>query len=442
MAASPVRSGAAVVTAAALFATLAPAGAQEAVTLRETHTAGAQFAVSSRVEVTGTLTLPLEKGETTPRTLNVTGSSAVDYHERLLTIGDDKQVSKTIRVYKKLEFQRKVGDQPQQSALRPEVRRLVVLRHNQVEVPFSPDGPMTWNELDMIRTDVFAPALTGLLAEGPVKVGDTWKAAAFAVQELTDLDRIDEGGLTCKLEQLATVAGRKHARIGFTGSVRGIGEDGPTKHALDGYLFFDLEANHVSYVSMTGVQHMLDKDGKTIGKIEGTFVLTRRPEQLKELSDAALAGVKLEPSEENTQLLYDNPEMGVKFLHPRRWRVAGVRGPQIALDENAGHGLLMTVEPLKQIPTAMQFLQESKGWLEQQKAKILKVEQPKQIQAGPRSVEQFSLEVDISGQKVLMVYLVLRQGKTGATVAARVLPQQQALILQDIERIAKSVQLP
>ena len=57
-------------------------------------------------------------------------------------------------------------------------------------------------------------------------------------------------------------------------------------------------------------------------------------------------------------------------------------------------------------------------------------------------MEQFTLEVEIGGQKVLMVYLVLRQGKTGATVAARVLPQQQALIVQDIERIARSVQLP
>ena len=37
---------------------------------------------------------------------------------------------------------------------------------------------------------------------------------------------------------------------------------------------------------------------------------------------------------------------------------------------------------------------------------------------------------------------LLRQGKSGATIAARVLPQQQALIVQDIERIARSVQLP
>ena len=31
-----------------------------------------------------------------------------------------------------------------------------------------------------------------------------------------------------------------------------------------------------------------------------------------------LRGVALEPSADNTLLLYDNPDMGVRFLHPRR----------------------------------------------------------------------------------------------------------------------------
>jgi len=294
----------------------------------------------------------------------------------------------------------------------------------------------------MSRTDVFTPALAGLLPSGPVRVGDTWKAAAGAVQELTDLDKIDDGGLVCKLEQLPVVNGRKHARVSFSGTVRGVGEDGPTRHTLDGHLLVDLESHHLASLTMHGVQQLLDKDGRVLGKIEGTFVLTRRPESCKELAEDALRPLKLEPNEDNTQLSYEHPDMGLRLLHPRRWRVAGVRGPQVALDENSGHGMLMTIEPLKQIPTAAQFLQESRTWLEQQKAKILRVDPPKQLQGGPRTVEQFTLEVEIGGQKVLMVYLVLRQGKTGATVAARVLPQQQALIVQDIERIARSVQLP
>jgi hypothetical protein len=227
-----------------LFVGLLVLSVQQPTVIRETLQPGTQYSVSCRVEVAGNLTLPLEKGQATPTSLKITGTSALEYHERVLAL-KDQQVDRTIRLYRKLDFQRKVGDQAQQSTLRPAVHRLVILRKNQVEVPFSPDGPMTWNELDMIRTDVFSPALTGLLPAQAVGLGDTWKASAGAVQELTDLEKIDEGHLTCKLDQLQVLGGRKHARLTFSGSIRGIGEDGPTRHAVDGYLLFDLESTHI-----------------------------------------------------------------------------------------------------------------------------------------------------------------------------------------------------
>jgi hypothetical protein len=426
----------------AVFIWLTPAvPAQESVRLVESLPVGTQYAVSCHVDVSGTLTLPLEKGQTVPKTLSVTGTSVIDYHERVLTVTPQQHVKTTVRMYRKLDFQRKVGDQTQSSSLRSAVRRLVILRQNQVEVPFSPDGPLTWNEMDLVRTDVFTPALTGLLPTQAVRQGESWNAVNFAVQELTDLDKIEEGSVICQLDQLQMQNGRRQARVKFKGAVRGIGEDGPTRHTLDGYYLFDLEAGRLSYLSVRGSQQLLDKDGKTVGKIEGSFVLTRRVDSCPELSDNSLRPFKLEPNDENTQLLYDNTELGVRFLHPRRWRVAGVRGPQVAVDENGGSGLLLTMEPLKQTPTAVQFLQESKAYLEKEKAKVLRIDPVRQIVGGSRSVEQFALDVEIEGKKVLMVYLVIRQANGGATIAARVLPNQQQAVLQDIEKMARSIQI-
>ena len=433
-----IRRFALTLLALALWTTVSPA--QEQVRLSETLPPGTQYSVSCRVEVNGSLTLPPEKGQAA-RTLAVNGTSAIDYYERVLTVNDSKQVKTTIRMYRKLDFQRKVGDQVQSSSLRPEVRRLVILRHNQIEVPFSPDGPLTWNEMDLVRTDVFTPALAGLLPTQAVRPRDRWNATSFSVQELTDLDKIEEGTVACQLDQVTTVNGRRQARITFSGAVRGVGEDGPTRHNLEGFLVFDLETNHVSSLSVRGSQQLLDKEGKTIGKIEGTFVLTRQPDSCKDLSDEALRPLKLEPNEDNTLLLYDNRELGVRFLHPRRWRVAGTSGRQIGVDENSGSGLLLTLGTLKETPSAPQFLQESKAFLEQQKAKVLRVEPVKVMQAAPLSIEQFALEVEIGGQRVLMHYVVLRQASGGATIAARVLPKQQQLILQDIEKIARSLRL-
>src|SRR5262249_18295988 len=157
--------------------------------------------------------------------------------------------------------------------------------------------------------------------------------------------------------------------IAFNGTVRGTNEDGPNRQTLDGYLYFDLESNHVSYLYLKGLSVLLDKDGREVGRIEGRFVLSRRAHtRRRELSDARLKGVSLEPNAENTQLLYDNPDLGVRFQHPRRWRVASVRGPQVALDGADGSGLLVTVEALKRLPSGTQFLTESRDWLAGQKA--------------------------------------------------------------------------
>ena len=137
-------------------------GADDPLRLHEEFAEGYQYHVNCRVEVTGSLTLPPEKEKAAAKQLPVRGSSLIDYDERVLT-SKAGQGNKTLRVYRQVDFQRRIGDRPQEASIRPEVRRLVVLRLNHVEVPFSPDGPLLWGEIDLVRTDVFTPALIGLL---------------------------------------------------------------------------------------------------------------------------------------------------------------------------------------------------------------------------------------------------------------------------------------
>jgi len=424
-----------------LLAGAAPLSAQEAVWLRERFPVGYQYRVSTRVDLAGTLTLPSEKDPATAKKVTITGQSAIDYEERVLVLGKKEQVDKTIRVYGKLNFERKIAEQLQQNALRQEVRRLVILRHNQLEVPFSPDGPLTWGEIDLVRTDVFTPALAGLLPDRAVQVGESWKATASSVQELTDLERIDEGSLTCKLVQITTLSNRRHARVEFKGTVRGLGEDGMNRQQLDGSLLFDLESNHISYLSVRGVQSLLDKDGKVSGQVEGTFVLTRQPALSRELSDEVLRALRVEPNDENTLLLFDDPDLGIRFLYPRRWRIAGVRGKQVAVDENHGSGLLLTLEPLARVPAARQFLDESRAWLQQQKATVLGTEGPSTVPGAGNGLEHFTLDVEGNRQRFLMDYYVTRQANGGATVAARLLPADRQALQADVRRIARSVRI-
>src|SRR5262245_24580707 len=82
------------------------AKAQAPVRLQEAFPVGYEYRVSSRVELTGTLTLSPEKDKG-PQLLTVTGRSAIEYDERVLAQGKDGRVGKTVRLYRRVDFQRK-----------------------------------------------------------------------------------------------------------------------------------------------------------------------------------------------------------------------------------------------------------------------------------------------------------------------------------------------
>jgi hypothetical protein len=406
--------------------------------MKESFPVGARYHVKARVELAGTLTPPPVKGKPS-RPVKVQGDSAIDYDERVAALDSRGEVRKTVRICQRLDFRRTLAGVPQGVALRPAVRRLVVLRRGTAEVPFSPDGPLTWGEIDAVRTDVFAPALAGLLPPGAVRVGEKWPAADAAVRELTDLEKIEEGKLDCRLERVFERGGRRLAKVAFAGTVRGVGEDGPVRHQLRGSYTFDLGAAFLLELALTGSTVLLDGGGKEVGRIEGRFVMTREAKTRSgELTDAALRGVKLEPDAENTLLLYDNPALGLRFLHARRWRVAQVMGPQVALAAGDGSGVLITVDPLERIPTSAAFLAESRGWLEKQRAKLLRVYSARQLRAAPL-LEAFALEAEMNGQRFWMDYYITRQARGGATIAARQLPGDLPNLRKEVDRIARSV---
>jgi hypothetical protein len=420
---------------------MAVVSADEPVQLRESVAAGRQYHVSSRVEVNGSLSLPAEKDKQSPQSLTIKGESAIEYDERILSATQNNEVDKTVRVYGKIDFQRKVGDQDQQSTIRPAVRRLVVLRHDNLKAPFSPDGPLMWQELDLVRTDVFTPALSGLLPDRAIKVGDRWNAATSAIQELTDMERIDDGKIDCRLEEFDKE--RKRARVSFAGTVRGTNEDGPNRQQLEGYFYFDVDPGCISYITIDGTSFMLDSAGKEVGKVKGRFVLTRQPlKQVRDLSDEALKGVPLAPTDELTRILYEDAEAGIRFLYPRRWHVAHADGNHVDLDSADGNGVRLIFEPLRNLPTAAQFLDETQRWLTDQKAKIVKAEQPRRVPSAPPELERFAIDAEMKSQSLRLVYFVSRQKLGGATVSARLLPGKQlADVEKEVDGIARSVEI-
>ena len=411
--------------------------ADEAVTLAEKFAVGDRHRVRIRVDLSGSMTAPAAKGKVGKK-LEMEGSSSLDYEEAVLAV-ESGSVSKTVRSYEKMDFRRTLAGQAQELVLRPGVRRLVILRKGHTEVPFSPDGPLTWGEMDVVRTDVFIPGLGGLFPTKAVNVGDKWQATASAVQELTDLEKIDEGTLDCKLERVSNVGKRRLARVTFTGTVRGVGEDGPVRHRLQGNYHFDLDANHLTDLTLIGTTSMMGNDGKEAGTISGRFVMTRElGGTTASIGEAGLKGVKLDPDDDNTQMLYEDASLGVRFLHSRRWRIAQVMGSQIALSATDGSGVLLTVDPVESVPTAAGFMEESRKWLVDKKATQMKTYSPRRLRDRP-TLDAFALEARLGEQKVWMDYYVTAQAGGGATVAARLVSADLQAARREVEKVARSV---
>ena len=110
----------------------------------------------------------------------------------------------------------------------------------------------------------------------------------------------------------------------------------------------------------------------------------------------------------------------------------------MAVDAPDGSGFMLTIEAATQTPTAEKFLNESRDYLQGQKARIVRADPPQRVQANPPR-EHFALEVEIGGQKFLMDYHVSRQINGGAILAARLLPGDQTALQREVERIAGSI---
>jgi hypothetical protein len=411
------------------------ARADEPVRLIDQAPAGAEYRVVSASTISGELLTPIAKDKP-PERIKIAGRSSIDYVEKILAVDAKEADFKSLRVYEKIDFRKTAGDRTDESTLRPAVRRLVMMKKGAHKAPFSPDGPLLWAEIDLLRTDVVVPALAGLLPGNAVSPGDTWRASPAAVAELTDLEEVKEGNLVCTLDKVLASGPRKVAQVSFAGTLSGVNEDGPTRQKLSGRVLVDLTAQCITFLKVDGEHFLLDADGKEAGKVAGTFEFSRIPVTGQAaLADAALKGLDLTATPENTRLLHDTIESGVRFLHHRNWRVVRMAGRQLTLDETDGAGLLLTLDTADGVPTAARYLREALKELQDRGAKIRDRVGPDRIAEG---VDRFLIETEIGKDRVTMVYYVIVRDKGAATLAARVPTPHREARLKELDGLARS----
>jgi hypothetical protein len=209
---------------------------------------------------------------------------------------------------------------PTATALRPEVALLVAEKRDRgwPIIVFSPAGPLSWSELELVQGVGDPLALADLLPERPVAVGDRWKVRNTAAKVMSGYDTITSSNLEATLES----ADASKARVRLKGRVEGSAFGGSGAIGCDGFATFDREAGRLEHLDLNRVETRQAGPVEAGLDMKSTLIVTRRAAEPPEaLSDSALAAVPLALRRESELLQMTGPGGRSMMLTDRNWHI-------------------------------------------------------------------------------------------------------------------------
>jgi hypothetical protein len=293
----------------------------EAVVLRETAQVGAttRFVVELKAEGLSFPAIPASLAGTPkakPLALRVETRFACD--ERVLKVDSESRAQRVARHVIQAAAAINGEVQPTASVLRPEVALLVTeLREGSV-VAYSPAGPLTGSELELVEAPGDALALAALLPAKAVAVGDHWVVAAQAARSLSSYDPVIANALEATLEGLDDTS----ARVKLKGDIRGSALGGEGSIACEGSFTFDRKAGKISRLTLQRTEKRRPGPVEAGLELKSTLTVERQPiETPPELADAVVAALPATAQPELEELLYFSANGKYLLRHDRNWHI-------------------------------------------------------------------------------------------------------------------------
>ena len=307
------------IAAVGLGAACLEAGAQAAETYRleEPVDDTRVFGVGTRINVSGK-TQPSIEGKPLP----LVASAALSYRERrLLGPGTEAESFRSIRDYEQTQSDIDAGGQKSSSQLANALKLIVAQgRTDGVEL-YSLGGPLTSDELDLIRSPADSLALIALLPAKPVEVGDKWTVPTWASQMLTTMDAVVKGELTCTL----TSVEKQVARIKVDGKLEGAAISAVSEITVTGFVEYDVSQRCITQCDFTQVEKR--GPGPVIPAFEFTarVRVLRRPAQIPgRLADQKLIDAAVNEPQPSARFLRFESPWNIGLEHPRHWHLRTV----------------------------------------------------------------------------------------------------------------------
>jgi hypothetical protein len=291
------------------------------VSLRESERVGSARSVTIALEAEGSYRAGPPPGvaqaePAAPLALKV--QTRLDFIERVSVVDGAGRPRRVVRSVARAASAITGEVRPSAVALRPEVALLVAESRAEGVVVFSPAGPLTRSELELVQGAGDPLALPALLPEGPVAVGDRWKVGTEAAQALSAYDALAASALEARLEAVDDA----RATIRLSGDVRGAALGGEGMITCAGIVTFDRTAGRINRLSLTRTESRKPGPVEAGLDVKSTLTVDRRAVEIPaELRDDALAGRALEPDPQHERLVQLAPDGKYTLLHDRDWHI-------------------------------------------------------------------------------------------------------------------------
>ena len=238
-------------------------------TLHSSRTVGSVDHVETAMDMGGDLKIPSAKPKdgTAIQRQKTSVQASLHYDERTLEYASaDAGPWRSIRCYQKAAAAIQVDNDREQHTLRDQRTTIGVLIAPPHVNLYSPAGPLTRNELELV--DLFGNSLLldRLLPEKAVGVGESWKHSTNLVTALLGLDVVAQNDLQSTLVSVA----QGTARVEINGHVEGAIEGVSTSIEVKAKYRFQLDTGRITWFGI------LVKEDRSIGHVGPGLEVTAR----------------------------------------------------------------------------------------------------------------------------------------------------------------------
>lgn len=262
---------------------------------------------------------PLKEGrKKDTRSAPIEAESTLDFEEHFTKPDNTGLVQTSLRYFHEAKVENTVANAGGSLQLGEELKQVVARYRDSDLQLYSPDGPLSPAEIDLLRMPCNTLAIHELLPTKSVQLNEKWSVPATSLQRLFSLDAIHKSDFT----GFAKSQKEKLVDIEFRGELAATANSVPTAIQVEGNMQVDLAAQSIVWVAL------VLKEKREISQSEPGFDITARIRLVRQLQNEAtftgdLAAIELDEAKISGLLMQriESTRGRYQMLADRNWKV-------------------------------------------------------------------------------------------------------------------------